>query len=807
MWKNYIKVALRNLNRHKEYSFLNVLGITVGMVCFIIISQFILFQLSYDRYHENAGRIYRIVRQDLLLGKKTALTPNPMAPELASSLPEITYAVRINDIHRKVIIGSRDLFFKEDHVVLTDPEVFRVFTFPFVKGNPDTALQEKFSIVISEKMAEKYFGNENPVGQTLSFEKKIDFLVTGVMKDIPKNSHFLCDFMIPFDCADDIYWEGFSFDRTQSSLYTYILIKKNTSAEGLEDKLQIFADKFISPVIKEYAPMADQIPGGLDSLKFKLFLQPLTKIHLHSHLSSELSANYDIRYIYIFFAIALLVLILACFNFINLSTAFSIRRSKEIGLRKVLGARRKQLVNQFVVEAVVFTFAALILALVITGLTHPLIASVLGHRLSTGTVHPILFMIFLFLICLGVGLASGSYPSFIISAFQPVKSLKGSLPLRSKNAFRNFFVLAQFVITTGLIFCTLVISDQLRFIQNKKLGFQKEFIIVLPLENRNEVQKYQLIKDNLQKNPHITGITGSSNVLSRIYSSSPFWWETAKDNESMRVEKLFVDFDFIDSMGVKLIAGRNFSKDQRTDEKYAYIINRAAAKAFGWESPIGKRLAFAHRKDETGSVIGVIENFHFRSLHSQIQPLLLLPRRNAHNYIYVRMDPKHITDVLSSIKATWKEIFPLSPMEYFFLDDDINKMYQAEAAMGKLFKVFSGMAIFIACLGLFGLISFAAEQRAKEISIRKVLGASVSRVVTLFIKKYLILVAAANSIAWPIAHIIMNRWLVNFTYRTHINPFIYIESGVIVLFIALLTLSLKSIKAAQANPIDNLKYE
>ena len=805
--KNYLKVALRNIMRLKEYSLINILGLSIGMASFILIFLFVRYEMSYDRYHDKAEHIYRVVQEGAVTGNRSAITPNPMAPELAREIPEITHAVRIDDFHSKLLVNYQNRFFKEEHFILTDPEVFQVFSFPLVKGDPDTVLKDKFSVVISEEMAEKYFGREEPVGKVLHVDNQFDFMITGVMKNIPRNSHFRCDFLASFACADDLYWKGFSEDRTQSSLHTYILLRKGASVSGFEDKLRAFAERFMQPVIQEYAPVADQIPGGLESLKFELFLQPLTRIHLHSHLFAELSVNYDIRYIYIFSAIAFFILVISCVNFTNLTAACSTRRLKEIGMRKVLGARRSQIIKQFVTESIVMAVIAFLLAIIIVAILRPVVHPLIGEDLVGQASRSGSIWLILILLTLIVGIASGSYPAFFVSASQPASSLKGSLLLRSKTFFRSFLVVVQFVITVGLIFSTLVISQQLHFLKNKKLGFKKEHVIVLPFEDRSEVKSFPLIKNELLKNPQILSVAGASNIMSRVYSSSPFWWEGAQEGDSMRVEKLFVDDDFIETFGIRIVHGRNFSEDVKTDQKNAFIINQTAAKAFGWESPVGKKLAWAYKKAEKGTVIGVIEDFHFRSLHQKIEPLILVPGGEFFNNIYIKVHHKGVPEALSFIQKTCRHFFPQRPVEYFFLDDDIDRMYKSETMMGQLFWHVSILAIFIACLGLFGLISYSTEQRTKEIGIRKVLGSSVFGVVSLLSKEFIRLLVLANLIAWPLAYCVMHKWLQNFAYRIDVSILVFVLSAACTLIVALFTMSFRSVRAARANPADTLRYE
>ena len=807
MLKSYFVIAFRNIRRNKVYSFLNMGGLAVGMASFILISLFIRYQLSYDRYHENASRIYRVATESRLHETTTALTANPMAPELVREFPEIAHAVRIDHVNQKVLVGYEHKYFKEERFCLSDPYVFKVFSFSLIKGNPDSALKEKYSVVISETISKKYFGDNDPVGKILNFENKLDFQVTGVMKDIPLNSHFRCDFLASFACADEVYWKGYSEDKTQKSLHTYILLREGASASELEKKLPAFVARFLAPVLEEYAPMKDKIPGGLENIKFTLFLQPLTRIHLHSNLFAELSPNYDIRYIYIFSAIGIFILLIACINFMNLSTAYSSKRSKEVGLRKVLGAQRTQLIKQFIAESMLMSFISLFLALIIVQFLLPVFNSFMGGNLVSSSYKS--WSVFWGLIGLTVlvGVASGSYPAFFVSAFRPVKVLKGTFRLGTKSHFRSILVVTQFMITVGLIFSTIVITSQLHYIRNKRLGFRKEHVIVLPLESEAEIRNYLGFKRELLKFSGIEEVTGASNIFTRIYSSSPFWWEGAQENESKRVQKLFVDYDFIETFGIEIVEGRNFSELIASDRSNAFIINESAAQAFGWTSPLGKQIAWARSRSEKGAVIGVIKDFHFRSLHQSIEPLILLVRDNYLMNMFIKINSDNIPKSLASIKNKWEEFFPARPFEYFFLDDDINKMYASEMRMSQLFRSTALLAIFIACLGLFGLISYTTEQRTREIGVRKILGASVPCIVRLLSREFLRLVIVANILTWPLAYYVMNRWLQNFAYRINIGFTSFILTGVLAFTIAIITVSFQSIRAALANPVESLRYE
>jgi len=807
MLKNYFVIALRNIRRNKVYSFLNMGGLAVGMASFILISLFIRYQLSFDRYHENAGRIYRVATESQLHGTITALTANPMAPELVREFPEIIHAVRIDHVNQKVLIRNELKYFKEELFCLSDPYVFKVFSFPLIKGNPDSALKEKYSVIISEAIATKYFGDDDPVGKILNFENKLDFQVTGVMKNIPLNSHFRCDFIASFACADEVFWKGYSEDKTQKSLHTYILLREGASASELEKKLPAFVSRFLAPVLEEYAPMKDKIPGGLENIKFKLFLQPLTRIHLHSNLFAELSPNYDIRYIYIFSAIGIFILLIACINFMNLSTAYSSKRSKEVGLRKVLGAQRTQLIKQFIAESLLMSFISLFLALIMVEFLLPVFNSFMGGNLGSSSTKSWSVFWGLIVLTVLVGVASGSYPAFFVSAFQPVKVLRGTFRLGTKSHFRSILVVTQFMITVGLIFSTIVITSQLNYIRNRRLGFRKEHVIVLPLESEAEIRNYLSFKSELLKFPDIEEVTGASNIFSRIYSSSPFWLEGAHENESRRVQKLYVDYDFIKTFGIEIVEGRVFSKRIASDRSKAFIINESAAQAFGWASPLGKQIAWARSRNEKGAVIGVIKDFHFRSLHQSIEPLILLVRGSFFRNMFIKINSENIPKSLASIKNKWEEFFPARPFEYFFLDDDINKMYASEMKMSQMFRCTALLAIFIACLGLFGLISYTTEQRTREIGVRKVLGASVPSIVLLLSSEFLKLVIIANILTWPLAYYVMNRWLQNFAYRINVGFVFFILTGVLAFTIAIITVSFQSMRSALANPVDSLRYE
>lgn len=805
---NFI-LFLRGLRRRRVYSLIHISGLSIGMACVLLIFLFVRHEMSFDRYHEYADRIFRITMesQEQDRTSHTTLTPNPLAPELLAVFPEIQSAVRINDVHQKVKIQYNDRTYLEDGFILADPSIFDIFSFSLMRGDAARVLESPFSVVISETAAEKYFGDEDPVGKSLNCENRFDFEVTGVMEDIPENSHFRCDFIAPFSCADEVYWRGYSADRTQSSVRTYVHLREDVDPKHVEEKLPEFVETFLASIIQNLGARIERIPGGAASLAFELHLQPLTSIHLHSHLSSELEPNYDIRYIILYSAVAVIVLLVACINYINLSTALSSTRAREIGLRKSIGGRRKQLVGQFMVEALTVSFAALALASVWSALFLPVFNTFIGAQISLRALLDPQVFIGLLLFAMLVGAASGSYPALYVSAFRPMDVMSGRVKLLSKRPLHAALVVFQFTISLVLIAASLTVSRQCDYIAEKKLGFDKEHVVVLPMERRDVLRRYAAFKHELLKHSDIQGVTGSSNVLSRVYSSTPIWWEGAREGESFRIQKLFVDTDFIDFFDIELIDGRGLSEGFSALTPGDFILNRSAAARFGWEDPIGKRLAWAYSMEEQGEVIGVIKDFHFRSLHETLEPLVLLPGGGAFRTMYVKLASGRISETLAWIEGAWGRFFHGQPFEFFFLDEDIERMYDSEIKLGRLFRLFSFLAVAIACLGLFGLTAYTTMRRSKEIGIRKVLGASSRDIFAHLCKDTVKMVSVASLFAWPAAYYVLSQWLRQFAYRIDLGFGIFAMSAFLVLGIAIFAVGYESYKAATADPVDAIRYE
>jgi len=800
MFKNYLKIAFRNLRRHKGYSFINIAGLAVGMACFLLIFMHISDELSYDKFHQKAKQIYRVTYEINLSGNTThtAQTPAPLGPAMIRDYPEVENATRIF-ILRDIMVSWKNKSFFEN-VLFGDENIFDIFTFPLLKGNPETALIAPNSIVLTETMAEKYFGSEDPLNKILTVNENQDFKVIGVLKDISRNSHFHFDFLVPFAAGFQNkrmmeYWGNIFY-------YNYLLLEKGASPVELEKKFPDFAMKYIGGNFKDFfKDKLDQVPS-----MYKFHLQPLTKIHLHSHLEGEIETNSNGTYIYIFSAIAFFILLIACINFMNLSTAHSSMRAKEIGMRKVIGARRGELIKQFLGESLFLSFLSLILAIGLVKFSLPFFNSISGRELSLGLVWHWTFLATLIGTFLFVGILAGSYPAFLLSSFIPVEVLKGKKGSKISVPFiRTGLVILQFTISIILIVGTITIHNQMMFVRNKNLGFVKEHLITVTDQNRQITSKYEAFKNELLKDPDILAVSGSSGLPAGIFGKATIVPENAPSYESVLMPIISIDYDFIETYGIALAAGRFFSKEFSTDLRGAYVINEAAVEKFGWGSPLGKTL-----KDTggiKGTVIGIVKNFHFNSLHHNIEPLALFIDPKAFRFYTIRIRSQNIPHTIAHLEKTWKKFVPSCPFEYTFLDAQIDRFYRSEQRLSKTFLYFSVLAIFIACLGLFGLTSFTTKQRTKEIAIRKVIGASTPSLVNLVSREFAKWIIVANILAWPISYFAMNKWLQNFAYRTSISFWIFLLAGILSLGIALLTVSYQSIKVAVSNPVDSLRYE
>jgi len=787
MLKNYLKIAFRNLLKYKVYSIINIFGLSVGLACCILIMLFIRDELNYDKFHKNADQIYRMVVEFKYRDRPDhfAHTPSPLAPALLNEFPEVLNAVRFSR-RSEVLITYKEKYFWEKGLMLADPSIFEVFTFPLVRGDPATALSDPNSIVITQRMAEKYFGDEDPIEKILKIgdEWVKDYRVSGILKNIPSNSQLQFDFLISFaNKKGNIGWGQWNYS-------TYIQLPPNYPSFRLEDRLPDLVGKY----------MGEETRAGRI-----LHLQPLTRIHLHSNLREDLPTNRELSHLYIFSGIALLILMLACINFVNLVTAHSTIREKEVGLRKVVGANRSQLILQFLGEAVLLSFFAFLLSFIFVEILLPIFNIISGKEMTFYLIHNFPFIITLIGLMFIVGILSGSYPAFVISRFQPVSILKKGFGEKTSvhpSISRKCLVVAQFAISIMFLFSTALMHQQLRYIRNKNLGYDKEHLVVLPIFYHDVQAKHELLKSEIMQSPLIVNATKTSYLPSQLTNYQNIWWEGLPEKNEY-ISWIGVDHDFIQTLGLRIKAGRDFSREYPTDQRGAYILNEAAVEMIGWESPVGKQFEIVDR----GEVIGVINNFHFQSLHQKIQPLVLYIYPEIFRYMLVRIRAENISKSLQFLKQKWEKLFPGRLFEFSFFDEDFDRIYKTETRLAKTFNYITGLVILIACLGLFGLASFTTLRRTKEIGIRKVLGASVSAIVILLSKDFLKWVLVANLIAWPLAYFAMNKWLQNFAYRTNIGLSIFLLAAALVFVTALLTIIFQAIKAALANPVDSLRYE
>ena len=796
MFHNYFKIAIRNFKRQKAYSLINVVGLAVGMACCICILVYIHHELSYDRFNAGADNIYRLVMNGDTSGEAfdVALSSGPIGPALVENFEEVEKAVRFQHRNRTPINFHGRQFF-EDGIFYADETVFDVFTFPLLKGNPATALKNPFSAVISQETAGRYFGSQNPIGKVLRFNRREEYTITGVMKDIPENSHFVFDFLLSFKTLSTISQKQ-TESWTQFTKYTYLKLKDGTDPKEIAEK--------IPPINSAHMGFDTKDIGW--NLIFNL--QPLTSIHLHSNLQGEIKGNSDIAYVYIFASIAFLILILACINFMNLATARSVNRAKEVGLRKVLGAVKTKLIKQFLGESLIYSFLSLFFAVILTGLALSLLGSLAGRHLEIRLTE-IAWLVPAFIgIALFVGLAAGVYPAFVLAGFQPERVIKGSFEsARRGKHLRNVLVAGQLFISTFHLIGTGIIFEQITFLKEKKLGFDKEHVIVLQFMDASLAPSIPAIKQELKSLAGVSNITASSHIpgwggLAAYHLPEGF---SLEETQTMRIIR--VDHDFLDTMGIELTAGRNFSPRFPSDSRESVLINQAAASKFGWTDPLGKKIQEIYGNKQTKTVIGVVKDFHMSSLHEAIEPMYINSSFPGINTVLVRINPGNVAERLDAIRSAWAKTVPSAPFDYFFLDESFDNQYRVEERLSRLFSYFSLLAIFIACLGLFGMACYSAQKRTKEIGIRKVLGASTSSIVRLFSQELIWIFFFANFISWPVVYLAARKWLQNFAYRTNIEIKVFFLSAALTLVLILGTVSYQALKAALADPADTLRYE
>ena len=799
MFKNFLTIAFRNLFKHKGYSFINVAGLALGMACCLFIMLWVFEELSYDRFHENIDHLYRVEQDQFYSGESyhVNVTPYPMGEGIKEEIPEIIDATRYTGTGN-VLLKYEDKSFFEGGIRAVDPSIFHMFTFPLVKGDPNTALDEPHGMVISEEMADKYFGIEDPMGKILIGNHQHSFTVTGVMKNVPPNSDMQFDILIPFEFIKEIGRYNPSWGS--NSIITLVQLHDQASVPDVNEKITQVRHNHVAETIED----PEILQRFNERQRTEFMLKPLAEVHLRSHFGYGHSPG-AIQYVYIFSIIALFVLLIACINFMNLATARSAGRAREVGLRKVVGAVKPNLIGQFYGESILLAFIALLFAFLITALLLPHFNNLAEKEFAFRDLFHLRFIIGMIAVTIVTGLIAGSYPALFLSAFQPVKVLKGGLSGGKGSAlFRKVLVLTQFTLSIFLIIGTTVVYKQSNYMQHKKLGFDKEHVIYIPLRG-NTKESYQVLKQAWLNDPNVINVSGSQSWPAHFGSNSGGGdWEGKDPEQTVLISQNRVAFDYIETMKIEIAGGRTFSRSFSTDTATAFIINEELQRIMGKESAVNERFDFAGIE---GTIVGVMKDYHFQSLHNEIEPLAIWVRPDRINYALIRLAAGNIPQALKSVEEVWNRIVPDYPFVHQFLDEAINSMYDDERTTGTLLQVFAVLAVLIACLGLFGLASFTAEQRTKEIGVRKTLGASVPNIALLLSREFTKWVIISNLIAWPVGYLVLNNWLQDYPFRTPLSWWIFAGSGVIALIVAVLTVSYQAVKAALNNPALSLRYE
>ncbi len=798
MFQNYLSVALRNLRRHPAYSLINIAGLAIGMATCILILLYIQDELSYDRYHPHADRVYRIV-DDIESGGQivqTAGTPTGWGPALKRDFPEIELLVRMRGTESAWLVNLGNTIYYERKVIWAESDLFKMFHIPLAAGDPGTALTEPYSMVISEDLAFKYFGAEDPIGKAVNLDNRWDFLVTGVMKNIPTNSHLRPDMLVSYSTMNVIQSWDLGDWEYHRNLYTYIRLRENVSPSEFEAKLPDFLERHAGGQYREAG------------ISLRPSLQPLVDIHLYSNRESEHEPNGDFRYVVLFVAIAFLILIIAGINFINLATARSEMRAREVGVRKVLGANRIRLIRQFLGESVLMAGLAAVVAVILVRLVLPAVNEIAGKQLAL----PLGDWMVLAALALGtvlIGLAAGSYPAVYLSGFLPAVVMKGNPETGKKGlGMRQVLVVVQFSMSIFLLVSTAIIYDQLEYIQTKRLGFDKEHVMVVPITGSPQQVNTPVLKQRLSGLPGVEGIATTTGVPGmRVLPILEVRPEGMSPEDHLMMATLHVDEHFLDVMDIDVVAGRNFSPDWGTDTTSGYLLNETAVRYLGWGTPedaIGRQFERLSFERAPGRVIGVVRDFHLRTIHEEIEPAVIMTS-TYHVYVLIRIAPEGISDTIAGIEEVWNDVDSRYPLDYTFLDQDFDALYRTDRQLGEIFAVFAFLAIFVACLGLLGLASFSIQQRTREIGIRKVVGSSVSGIVVLLSKDFMKYVLWANLIAWPLAYYVMNNWLQNYAYSAEIRFEWFLAGGMLALAIAWLTIGAHALAASRRNPVNALR--
>jgi len=805
MLKNYFVTAYRNLVKNWSYSFINIIGLSVGLAASIFILLFVFHELSYDTFHKKSDRIYRAA-VDGKMAKNTfiaAVTAAPMAEALLNEYPEIEKTVRVRK-SGDWLVSHEDKTFNEEGILFADSSFFQIFTYKFIHGNPATALKNPESIVLTEKIARKYFGQTDVVGKSLRIESDTTYYtVTGVIQNVPENTHMHFDMMASLNTLDisrRTFWISHNF-------HTYILLKEGTDPQALENKLDMLVEKYVGPDVQQALGVSlDEFIGSGSSIRY--FLQPLEDIHLHSHLEYELEANSHISYVYIFSIIAIFILLMASINYTNLATAKSASRSLEVGMRKVVGGTKRSLKFLFLIESVFLTLVSLFIAIVIVELLMPQYNNLIQLNLDINYFEEWYTIPGLIVLVTIVGLMAGSYPAFFLSSFKPVTVLKGKLKQGTKSSLvRKILVSSQFLLSIIILLATYTVYEQLNYMQNKELGFNKENILVLKRSDglRNNMEAF---KQEVAKNPRITAVSNAVTMPGRNFSKNSFF--IPGSNTTKLMNQAWISYDYNKVFDFEMKSGRFFSRDYPSDSS-AIIINEAAVKNLGFEEdPIGKIIHYPSGPNGEMmemNIIGVVKDFHYKSMHSPIEPACFnIMRGNWEGFVFLKINPEKKTETINFVKRTWKE-FSSYPFQYFFFKNDFNRLHKTEKRTSVILILFSILSILIASLGLIGLISFTTMQRQKEIGIRKAFGSSTRNIILLLNREILLLIIYSTIIAWPVTYYITHKWLQDFSYRTELNytMFLLIPAGILLL--SLVVVTFRSGKAAMKNPAHTLRYE
>ena len=788
MFRNYLKVALRNFRRQKVFSFINVVGLSVGMTVSILIFLLVRYERSYDTFHKNAATLYRVVDEDY------STTSANLGQALKQEFPEIKHTARV--VKLGGFLRNEKGYFSGTDIQCVDPDFFNIFSYPLMTGILPNPLEQPFQVLITQELAVRLFGNNDPVGQTLNYNNRFDFSVQGVLQNIPENSHMKFDMLVSMLTYKALLGPDYEYflDRWGSHDYwTYIRLQDNINSKQLEDKFPQFETQY------------------KDQEKMDLFLQPVQNIHLSGNLRFEIETNTDSRNLYFLSTIALLILLIACFNFMNLATAQVTKRSKEVGLRKVVGSSRWQLIRQFFGESMVFSLVAMGFSLLIVRISLPAFNSFIQRNLEFDIFNDTGILAIFLGTALFTGFVSGCYPALFLSSFQPMRILKGGKFGSKKSLiFRNVLVVFQFSITIFLIFGSLIIFNQLRFLKDKSFGNIEDPIVNILLSDVVLRSNPILMENELRKNPQILDLTSSYNLPISIPTGNSVTWDGQTEEEKFIIRQTNVDYNFIDFYDIKIVKGRTFNKENSTDKSQAVLINETAARRIGWEDPIGKRINYG--VNERMVVIGVMKDFNFKPLYDEIEPLAVSLLQDSGyfggvNYISVKISADLLPQTLKFFEKTWEKLSSRYPLSYSFLDESIEARYQTEQKMGKSITYMAVIAIFLACMGIFGLSLFTVEERTKEIGIRKILGATASNIVFILSKEFVRWVVLGAFLTFPIAWFVMNKWLQNFAYRTNIGVNAFAYALTLSIVVAFLAVSFQSIRAALGNSVNAIRHE